>query len=55
MDFDIRYSRVFKIKENLSIQNWIPSDNGVLELKYESNFMNVDLLVSKFITDFDFF
>ena len=53
IDFDIRYSKVFKIKENLSIQNWIPSENGVLEIKYESNFKNVDFLISEFIADFD--
>ena len=53
MDYDISFSRVFKTKENLSIQNWIPSENAVLEIKYESNILNVDLLINKFIVDFD--
>ena len=53
MDYDISFLKKFKTKENLSIQNWIPSENAVLEIKYESNILNVDLLINKFIVDFD--
>ena len=53
IDYNIKFARIFENENNYRIENWIPFQSSVLEIKYNYLINNASLEINKFLSKFN--